>query len=61
MSESVWRLSLSAHALLGDEQDACCNDQDGANHIEDRGTDTTGAGKDGAGLVNDFTVDFTGC
>ena len=37
---------LAAHALLGDEQDACGDYEDATDDVEDRGTDTTSAGKD---------------
>ena len=38
-------LSLAAHALLGDEQDASGDYEDATDDVEDRGTDTTGAGE----------------
>ena len=37
---------LIGHSLLGDQEDDGREDQDAADHIEDRGTDTTGARKD---------------
>lgn len=46
------RLSFAGHSLLGDQNHIGRNDQNGANHIEDRGTNTTGAGKDGAFVVH---------
>ena len=60
-------LSLAAHALLGDEQDASGDNEDATDDIEDRGTNATGAGKDSAGLVDNircncvFTNDTIGC
>ena len=44
-------LSLSAHALFGDEQDASGDNQDATDDVEDRGTNATSAGKDGALIV----------
>ena len=38
-------VSVAIHAFLGNKKDSSSDDQDGTNHIEDRGTDTTGAGK----------------
>ena len=46
-------VSVAIHAFLGNKKDSSSDDQDGTNHIEDRGTDTTGAGKDGARVVID--------
>ena len=46
-------LSLAAHALLGDEQDASGDNEDATDDIEDRGTNATGAGKDSAGVASD--------
>ena len=44
-------LSFAAHSLLGNEEDEGCQDHASADRVEDRGTDATGAGKFGAGIV----------
>ena len=55
----LWKLSLSAHALLGDEQDASGDYEDATDDVEDRGADTTSGREDGAGVVHNFN--FAGC
>ena len=50
---------LLGHSLLGDQEDDGREDQHAADHIEDRGTDTTGAGKLGAMIV--LNIDFINC
>ena len=39
------------HTLLRYQQDACAYHEDAADHVEDRGTDTAGGGKEGTLLV----------
>ena len=44
-------LLFVVHALFGREQNGCADDQQTAQHIEDRSADAAGGGQDSAGLV----------
>ena len=47
-------LLACAHALLSNQKDTSSDYQDTTYYVEDRGTDATGAGKEGTGIVDDI-------
>ena len=51
---------LAAHALFGDEQDACGDYEDATDDVEDCSTDTASAGKLSSALVENFDL-IDGC
>lgn len=52
---------LLLHALLGDHGHGSAKDQNAADHVEQCGTDTTGGGQDGTGLVDNIDRSSTVC
>lgn len=53
-SDLVLRL---AHTLSGNQNNACANNQQAAQHIEDRGADATGFRQRGTGFVHNIRAE----